>query len=74
MNEHYRWLITQSMEHAVLLDRQMEQLEARIDDSLEPWKEQYELPQTIPGVKAVTATSILSEIGPDMSPFASAKH
>ena len=74
MNEHYRWLISQSVDHAVLIDKQMEELEARIEEKLEPWKAQYELLQTIPGVKAMTAASILAEIGPDMNQFPSAKH
>ena len=34
MNDHHRWLIAQSVEHAVLLDRQMEELEARIEEKL----------------------------------------
>jgi transposase len=74
MNEHHRFLITQSVEHAVLLDRQMEELEALIQQKLEPYRQQYELLQTIPGVKEMTAASILAEIGPEMSQFPSAKH
>lgn len=74
LNEHHRWLIQQSVEHAVLLDRQMEELESRIAQKLEPWQQQYELLQTIPGVKEMTAASILAEIGPDMSQFESAKN
>jgi transposase len=69
MNDHHRWLIRQSVEHAVLLDQQLEKLESRIEACIEPWKEQYELLQTIPGVKAMTAAIILAEIGPDMSRF-----
>ena len=74
MNDHYRWLIAHSVEHAVLLDRQMEELETKITERLEPWKRQYELLQTIPGIKEMTAASLLAEIGPDMSQFPSAKH
>ena len=74
MNEHHRWLIAQSVEHAVLLDRQMEELEERIEAKLQPYQEQYELLQTIPGVKEMAAASIIAEIGPDMSQFQSAKH
>lgn len=73
MNDHHRWLIQQSVEHAVLLDRQLEELEARIEKNLEPYRKEYELLQTIPGVKETTAASILAEIGADMSPFATAK-
>jgi hypothetical protein len=73
LNDHHRFLIAQSVEHAVLLDRQMEQLEALIEEKLQPYQQQYELLQTIPGVKDMTAASILAEIGPDMSQFDSAK-
>jgi hypothetical protein len=37
------------VEHAVLLDRQLEELESRIEVSIEPWKELYELLQTFRG-------------------------
>jgi transposase len=74
LNDHHRWLIAQSVEHAMLLDRQMEQLETRIEEKLQPYREQYQLLQTIPGVKEMTAASILAEIGPDMSQFETAKH
>jgi transposase len=69
INDHHRWLIRQCVDHAVLLDRQLEELETRIEEKIEPWKEQYELLQTIPGVKTMTAATILAEIGPDISQF-----
>ena len=74
MTDHHRWLIGQSVEHAVLLDRQLEELETRIRETLEPWREQFELLQTIPGIKEMVAACILAEVGPDMSQFESAKH
>lgn len=74
MNDHHRWLIRQSVDHAVLVDQQMETLEAKIIEKLQPFQKEYELLQTIPGVKEMTAASILAEIGPDMSQFPSAKH
>jgi transposase len=61
------------VDHAVLLDRQLEDLEAKIYEKLEPYRKQYDLLQTIP-VKEITATSILAGIGPDMNQFPSAKH
>lgn len=74
MNDHHRWLIRQSVEHAVLLDRQLEELETRIEENIKPWKQQYELLQTIPGIKAMTAATILAEIGGDISHFETAKN
>lgn len=73
MNDHHRWLIEQSVEHAVLLDRQIEQLEEKIQQKLAGYQKQNELLQTIPGIKEMTAACILAEIGPDMSPFATSK-
>ena len=73
MNDHHRWLIRQSVEHAVLLDRQLEGLEERIQAKLAPYRKQYELLQTIPGIKEMTAASIIAEIGADMSKFETAK-
>ncbi len=58
----------------VLLDRQMEELEAMIQKKLEPYRRQYELLQTMPGIKEMTAASIIAEIGPDMNQFESAKN
>jgi transposase len=72
MNDHHRWLIGQSVEHAQFLDLQVESLEKRIDQQLERYRRQYELLQTIPGIKEATAASILAEIGADMNQFPTA--
>ncbi len=74
MNDHHRWLIEQSVEHIVLLDRQVEKLEDRIEEKIKPYGKQYELLQTLPGVKAYTAASVLAEIGAEMQQFATADH
>jgi transposase len=74
MNDHHRWLIAQSVEHAMLLDRQIEELETRVEQKLEPFRRSYELRQTIPGVKEMTAATVLAETGGNMSQFDSAKH
>ena len=74
MNNHHRWLIQQSIEHICLLDRQREALEEKIMEGLEPWHRQFELMCTIPGVKDLTAATILAEIGPDMSVFPTSDH
>ena len=73
LNEHHRWLIEQSIEHAVLLDHQLEELEARIEQRVQAWPDAYRLLQTIPGIKAMGAATILAEIGPDMTGFPSAR-
>lgn len=74
MSDHHRWLIGQSVEHIVLLDRQLEELEAAIRQKLEPYRAQCDLLETIPGIKEANAASILAEIGPNMDQFETAKH
>lgn len=74
LNEHHRWLIQHSVEHAVLLDAQLEDLERRIEERLKPYAKQKALLMTIPGVKEMTAATILAEIGPTMDPFPSDRH
>lgn len=74
MTEHHRWLIQQSVDHAVLLDKQLEELEERIQERLAPYDQQVKLLETIPGVKEMTVAVVLSEIGPTTAPFPSARH
>jgi transposase len=72
LNDHHRWLIGQSIDHAQFLDLQVEAGEKRIDAQLEPYRRQYQLLQTIPGIKEHTAAAVLAEIGADMNQFATA--
>jgi transposase len=73
LNDHHRWLIQQSVDHSVLLDQQLEQLEERIGIYVKPYQRQYDLLRTIPGFKGEhNAASLLAEIGPNMTQFPSA--
>jgi len=79
MNDHHRWPMQQSVDHIVVLDRQMEALEERIADQLAPYRTQFELLLTIPGMKDLVAATILAEVGPYevgpyMEQFPSADH
>ena len=74
MNDHHRWLIQQSVDHIVVLDRQMEALEEKIAERLAPYRTQFELLRTIPGMKDLVAATILAEVGPYKEQFPSADH
>jgi hypothetical protein len=76
MNEHHRRMIRYSVEHMELLEKQIAQLdtaiETKIRDSglVRPW----ELLQSIPGMQASSAATILAETGADMEQFGDARH
>jgi transposase len=72
LNDHHRWLIQQSIDHMVLLDRQLEELEDRIMVKIEPYRKQFDLICTAPGFKEMNGAALLAEIGPDMSMFPTA--
>jgi transposase len=73
-NDHHRLLIRQSLAHMEFLESQISDLDGEILRKLEPYQRQFELLQTIPGIKADAAASVLAEIGPDMSQFPTASH
>ena len=52
----------------------MTQLDEQIAELLKPYQTQYDLLQSMPGIRKDAAAAILAEIGPDMRQFASAAH
>ncbi|HEY7357922.1 MAG TPA: IS110 family transposase [Ktedonobacterales bacterium] len=74
LQPHHAILITRLLAHVDFLDESLAQLQHEIDTYLAPFEEAMELVQTIPGVQAKAAATILAEIGVDMSRFPSAKH
>jgi transposase len=73
-DQHHRFLIRQSLDHIDFLETQIQRLDEAILKLLEPYREQYDLLQTIPGVKAETAAVIIAELGPDMNVFPTVGH
>ena len=76
MSEHHRRMIRYSLDHMRFLEEQIEQLDhdivAKIQESgLEP---QWQLVQSVPGVREASAAAILAETGTDMTQFPSEKH
>jgi len=71
---HQMELIRDCWEHIEFLEKSIASLERRIDEHLQPYKEEYELLQTIPGVSKTTSAALIAEIGVDMNQFPSAEH
>jgi transposase len=74
LTAHHRFLINASLEHMRFIEEQLIRLDQEIQRRLQPFQEEYALLQTIPGIKETGAARILSEIGPDMSPFPDGDH
>lgn len=62
-------LLTQLLGHIDYLDEAIARLHDEIDTALAPFAEAVDLLQTIPGVSAVAAATIVAEIGVDMERF-----
>jgi transposase len=71
---HHRILLKHILAHVAFLEQALEQLQQEIEERLPPFEEEMRLLMSIPGIAALSAATILAEIGADMSRFPSAKH
>ena len=71
MSDHHRRIIRYSVEHMELLEKQIAQLDEDIVAQIRDigLAKQWELLQTIPGMQALSAATILAETGADMRQF-----
>src|SRR4030043_1922226 len=72
--EHHRFMIQASLDHIESLEKIIAGLDQEINRKLNDYHKEYELLQTIPGVKEQGAAAILAEIGADMDIFPSEGH
>lgn len=59
--------------HMEYIDKEIETLDAKLDELAEPYENAVEFLCTIPGVDRSSAITIISEIGTDMSQFGSSR-
>lgn len=74
INHHQRFLIKQSWLHIQQLEGHILEVEKRIDQLLEEYKEELHLLLTISGIKKDTAAIIIPEIGVDLNQFPTSQH
>jgi len=72
VTDHHRFLLKLHLGQVDLLQQAMRDLEARMGESLEPFRQHIENLTTIPGISDVAAHVIAGEIGLDMSRFPNA--
>ena len=66
LTSHHKLMIEASLQHIKAMEDIIENLQERIDELLRSYQEEYELLQTIPGVKEKAAATIIAEIGTNM--------
>lgn len=73
-SEHLRWLLKEAVEELRHLDRKLLDADQRIGEQVKPHVDLIRRLCSIPGVEFTTATTILAEIGLDMSRFPDPAH
>lgn len=71
---HHRFLLKLHLAQIDALNEAVREVEGRVGDALEPFRDLEGLLKTMPGVSSTTAQVLLSEIGTDMSRFPTAGH
>src|ERR1700676_1944834 len=73
MQDMQRKLIHYSLDHMAFLEEEIASLDQEIATHLKDsdLQRQYDVLQTVPGVKKEAAASLLAELGPDMKVFGS---
>jgi transposase len=74
VNEHHRFMLGQHLDLIDALNQSIAKIDTRIGGALDPFREAAERLKTMPGISDVAANVIVSEIGVEMSRFASAAH
>ncbi len=74
IGEPHRFLLGLHLRQYDALAAAVAEIDAQVERDLDPFREAVGLLATIPGISDLTAQVILSEIGPDMSRFATAGH
>lgn len=74
VEEHHRFILQMQLDRLEQVDQHLEKLDQRIDEKLDPYREERERLIQIPGVDRVGAATLIAELGVDMSVFKSSFH
>lgn len=69
VREHHRFLLAMQLRRLKAVDEELELLDKRIEEKLEPYRAQHTQLMTIPGVDWFVAAVMIAELGVDMSVF-----
>jgi len=74
LRRHHREMIRFSWDHLKYLERTILDVEVIIEQCLDPYRQDVELLDSIPGVSHTAASIMIAELGVDMSVFPTDKH
>ena len=74
LTARHRLVLEHVQSHNRYLEAELAKLDAYLIEAMEPYRDYWQLLQTIPGIDQISAAMILIEIGDDLSAFANAKH
>ena len=74
INDHHRFMLKELMDEVEFVERKIARLESRIEEMMKPYQAEIDLLCTIPGIKHITAWTLLAELGADMNQFPDANH
>jgi transposase len=74
VRDHHRFVIKLHLDQIDALHQAVRDLEARVEEHLDPFRKNVEILTTIPGISDTAASVIVSEIGSDMARFPTAAH
>lgn len=72
--EHHRFMLRMQLRRLDQLEQDIAAIDGRVDAQLEPYREQFERLQQIPGVDRVSAATIIAELGVDMRNYPTERH
>lgn len=75
LSAHHRLMVGFSLTHLRFLEEQLNEIDSVIREHIQQsgYQTQFELLQTLPGVRDTSAAVLLAEVGPDVKAFASEK-
>jgi transposase len=71
LSDRHRFLLERIQRHIRWLNKQLQEIDDQVVTAMEPYREEWQLLQTIPGIDQISAAMLLTEIGVDMSRFGS---